>query len=311
MESLSEHIKEFSRDDAAKLVADEIINTAKEFIRNDKEATENTTRTSREGRLDRGRRQPSSYSRTEQEVERGDYKKSFLVVFMIILAIGVIYLVIFSPVFKVDKITLNNTSFLDRAGLVSLIDTYKDNGILEKDTVTFLSGGLEQKIANYPGVEAVTITKKYPNTIAVSIKERAPVFVWQVNNNKYLVDDTGTIYANFDSRFKNTIVVVDTDNKMPSKIGESPVTTAFCSFIETMTQDFSAMTDEKINHIEVADTIDQFKLFTDSGWYAYFNIQRDPTDQLHNLVTVLDQITAKRTVSHILMSELPIKYSIC
>lgn len=247
------------------------------------------SRSSRREKLDRGRRQPSIYSRTQQDVVRKDYKKGFLLTLLVLLVMGVIYLVVFSPLFKITSVRLNSIKYQDQKIVEKIISDYKDGFILNHNLVTINDSGLKKKISEVPGIKSVQISKKYPNELSVNVTERAPAFVWQVLDHKYLVDETGMIWADYEDKFRDSPVVVDIKN-IPTEVGKKPVPSEFSQFVMNVSRDFKTMTGFNISKMEVIDTTSELKVYSSSSWYAYFDTTRSAKNELTNLNRILDEV---------------------
>jgi cell division protein FtsQ len=242
-------------------------------------------------RLDRGRRQPSIYSRTGQTKEEQDFSRKILLSLLGVILVGLFYLLFLSPVFRINSIEIVGTQYLNKGNIAQIAGNYKASSILEKNTVTFSSGGLEKKVDAMSGVMDATVTKKYPNTILVQIKERKPDFVWQTLNSKYLVDETGYIYAGYSSQFASLPIVVDTEN-LPTAVGKQPASSEFGDFVSQINSEFESKTNEKITRMEVAGTTSELKVYT-SSWYAYFDTTRSASDELSDLNRVLNKVAGE------------------
>ncbi len=253
-----------------------------------------------QGRLDRGRRQPSIYSRTQQDIVRRDFKKGFLAVFLIITLIGITYLILFSPVFRIKRVELNDLKYQDRANVEKPVEAYKTGFILNQNLITFNRGGLEKKILAIPGIKSVRISKKYPDALSLVVAEREPAFVWQVLDHRYLVDESGMIWGNFEDKFRDTPVVIDTKN-IPTEIGKKPVPPSFATFVMDLKKDFETITGAKMVKLEVVDTTSELKAYSNSSWYAYFDTTRTAKNELINLARVVEEArrSGKRSLEYI------------
>lgn len=243
----------------------------------------------RQNRLDRGRRQPSIYSRTQQDTIRRDYKKSFLMMVLGLLIVGLFYLIFLSPLFKIEKIELSEIKYQERAKILRETNNFKDSFFLNNNLIAISGSSLEKKLRVLPGIKSVNISKKYPNTLVINIIERAPALVWQSLDHKYLVDDTGMIWADYEEKYKDIPIVIDTKN-LPTEIGKKPVSSEFSKFVTALNIDFYNITGAKITKMEVVDTTTELKVYSDSTWYAYFDTTRTAKNELLNLNRVLGEI---------------------
>jgi cell division septal protein FtsQ len=253
--------------------------------------TENRSRI--KGHLDRGYRQPSIYTRTQQDPVRRDYKKSFLLTLLFILIIGIVYLAFFSPLFQVKSVEINNLKYQNKEKIEKKVSKYRNSFFLHNNLLSLSRSNLKKEINQISGIRDVNIIKRYPDRLVIQVEERTPAFVWQVLDHKYLVDETGLIWADYDDRFPDLLVVFD-DKNLPTEIGKKPAPANFSLFVIGLNKDFSSMTGRKIKKMEVVDTTSELKVQSDSTWYAYFDTNRSVKNELINLSRVLEETKKKR-----------------
>lgn len=238
-------------------------------------------------RMNRGYRQPSIYSRTkEQEAPSRNRKKFFWVLFLAVILCILGYLIFFSSIFEIRKTSINQTKYINRATLEKQITDFQEKSFLNRNLLILSKRKMDKGLEQFPGVESVEISKKYFHNLEIVIKERIPIFVWQVQDQKYLVDRTGLIWGEYEDKFSDKLVVID-QKMVPIEIGEKPVPANFSRFIEELGNDFTAQTNAKITRIEVADTTNEIKVFSDSTWYVYFDTTKTAHNQLINLGRIL------------------------
>ncbi len=241
-------------------------------------------------RMNRGYRQPSIYSRTkEQEVSPRNSKKVLLIILSLILFNILGYILIFSPLFEIKNISISQTKYLDRERFEKQISDYQKKSFLNRNIFIFSKKKMDKYLAKFPGVEKVAIEKIYFHDLKITINERAPVFVWQVSDHKYLVDRTGLIWGDYEDKFSDKPVVID-QKMVPTAIGRKPVPANFSRFIEELSKDFMAQTNNKITKIEVTDTTNEVKVYSDSTWYVYFDTTKTVHNQLINLSRILNEV---------------------
>ena len=60
---------------------------------------------------------------------------------------------------------------------------------------TVSSGALAVRLAGFPAIRTARVTVSLPDEIRVAVTERRALVVWQVGRHRYLVDDTGLLFA--------------------------------------------------------------------------------------------------------------------
>ena len=240
--------------------------------------------------MNRGYRQPSIYSRTKDLEKPPKSKRGVFLVLFLFLIIGVlIYLVFFSSIFRLNKTEITTTKYLDRNKLETVISDYEKKSIFTDNLLTLSKSNMAKTIMTISGVESVNIEKIYLHKIKISVVERAPIFVWQVSDKKYLVDKTGLIWGVYEEKYKDKPVVIDLKN-VPTAVGSKPVSTLFSRFIEELNRDFVTITGKKIVKIEVVDTTNEIKVYSNATWYAYLDTTKTVRNQLINLSRILEDV---------------------
>ena len=74
------------------------------------------------------------------------------------------------------------------------------DGTAPVNLITLQTGPLEAALRQLPAVDpvradAASVTVALPDRLLVSIQERQPIVVWQVDGQRFLVDITGTLFA--------------------------------------------------------------------------------------------------------------------
>jgi cell division protein FtsQ len=241
--------------------------------------------------LYRGRRQPSIYSRTEENIAKKDYKKGFLVSLLIILVAGLIYFLFFSPFFKVDRVEVNNLRYGEREQIDKVISEFRE-GFFSRNMLTFRTKSLKTKLESQYGIKTAEVRKVYPHQIEVRLEERLPAMVWQVIDRKYLVDESGAIWGDYDEKFADIPVIQDLKN-LPVETGKKVVPEEFTEFITSLAKEFDDYTEAKMVKLEVGDTTEDLKVTSSSTWYAYFDTTRTAKNQLINLSRILNEVEMK------------------
>jgi cell division septal protein FtsQ len=235
----------------------------------------------------RAYRQPSLYSRTEEQAKEHHTRRWPLVLLIILSLSGLAYLVFISGVFSVDQVDFSSTKFIDRGALASKVKENKT--FLDNNIITFGLLGLSGRLEQVTGVQKASIKRQSQHHIYVEVEEKAPLFVWQSGGSKYLVDEDGYVWANFEPKYTSLPVIVDTKN-VPVVINDKVANANFIKFFQDLTSNFTTTTNSKIAKYEVLDTSSDIKVSTSDGWYVYFDTNHLAKSQLTNLGRVLAQV---------------------
>ncbi|MEI6266598.1 MAG: hypothetical protein WCP14_01800 [bacterium] len=236
-------------------------------------------------------RQPSLYSRTEEPAPK-PFSFRWIIIFVILLLItGIIFLVFISDVFRVNNVVFSPTKYISREEL----EKTKNNNqtLFDNNIISFGFFGLAGKLEKVTGVSKISVIRKSNHDIYVNIKEEYPLLVWQTMNKKYLVNNDGIIWANFEDKYASVPIIIDTKN-VPVELNSKVIPGTFISFITELQNNFPKKTANTIIKMEVLDIISDLRVTTKAGWCVYFDTSRTAGNQIISLGRVLTEVAAKK-----------------
>lgn len=234
-------------------------------------------------------RQPSLYSRTDDYKEQKSFGWIYPLLFCVLLG-STVYLIFFSSFFRVNEIIFAETKYVSRDELNKVVEDSR--GIINNNIITFGFSNFESRLGDVTGVKSFKIIRKFPSKIYIEIEEKSPIFVWQILDYKYLVDDSGYAWANYEDKYASLPVVIDTKN-VPVQVGAKLVPNGFVVFVKDILGNFEGVTSTKITKIEVLDIVSDLKVTSSAGWYVYFDASRTAKNELTSLVRVLEEVRKK------------------
>ena len=243
-------------------------------------------------KLYRGRRQPSIYSRTEENIVKRDYKKGFLIILLVILVVGLLYFLFFSPYFRINEIKINDLEYSDKSLYEVKAKEFTEGSIINRNILFSQYKKLEKIILEESNARSVKVKKIFPHTVFIEIEELAPVLTWQVIDKKYLVDKDGVIRGDYEDKFSKIPTVTDLKG-VPVENGKRVVPGEFALFVDSVWKDFYYYTNAKITKIEVTDTTEDIKVTSDSTWYAYFDTARTAKNEMISLARIINEAKSK------------------
>jgi len=238
----------------------------------------------------RNTRQPSLYSRTDEIREKKGIAWVYPLLFCALLATAV-YFILFSPYFRVKSVTYSDTQYVSRAELTKV--TEQSKGLTNNNIITFGFSNFHNRLGEVTGVKSFQIIRKWPNEIIIKIVEKSPTFVWQILDHKFLVDENGYAWANYEDKYASLPVVIDTKN-VPVKLGDKLVPLSFVQFESYLAGNFDSTAGTKMMKVEVLDIVSDLKVTTAAGWYVYFDTSRTAKNELTSLVRVLEEVRTKK-----------------
>ncbi len=61
------------------------------------------------------------------------------------------------------------------------------------------TGPIEARLAALPAVAAAQVSVSLPHAITITVRERVPILIWQVGDNRFLADSDGVLFAVLDA----------------------------------------------------------------------------------------------------------------
>ncbi|MEK7540367.1 MAG: FtsQ-type POTRA domain-containing protein [Patescibacteria group bacterium] len=122
---------------------------------------------------------------------------------------------------------------------------------------------LRQQIKQSMAIDELTVTKKFPNTLSIHLRERVPSMNWVSGDTWYVLDPEGVIvqpYATEEERDLNLPTVID-QNQTPVQAKQQIVTAEYVDFLRELQTRFTPGTNLEIDHFEIPTITCQQKQF--------------------------------------------------
>lgn len=237
------------------------------------------------------------YRRTDIDGPRESRGHKFLYFLVLLVIFAMIYVFLFSNIFKVKVISVSGLVNQDQGQLQSIIKKDLDDQFFKDNILVF-----DTKVATYHVnsemvFKTLSVKRKFPDTIDVRVEEYPPQIVWQTGSDFYEIDERGKVTLR-DSQQKNDLPLVIDKKSIPIEVGKSAVSPDFVKFIKYIYENFPSLAGKKISSIEVNENINEISVFSEFPFYVIFDTTRDPETELNNLITVHNML-ADKSVSYI------------
>ena len=128
-----------------------------------------------------------------------------ILILLVILSIS--YLIIFYSGFQIKNIVISGNNKVNAQDLQNIISNHANTGLINIGSAKVTSRSIflvnneninKDILKGFPIIEKLTINKKFPQTLIVGVKERAPIGVFctsDVNSNCFLIDQNGVIFS--------------------------------------------------------------------------------------------------------------------
>jgi hypothetical protein len=111
-------------------------------------------------------------------------------ILVILLSASAMYGVAQSPVFSYARGTVEGATFTDEAAVLAMLEEARGANLF-----ALVTSPLEARIRELPTVRSADVSVRLPDVLAVRLRERTPILVWQVGARRYLVDTDGQLFA--------------------------------------------------------------------------------------------------------------------
>ncbi|GEM_PF-5377542 len=200
-----------------------------------------------------------------------------------------------SPIFVVHAIQVQGTHALAVSDIEGTI-----RSALSRRSYIFLirTQTVDAAITKAFPVESVTVRRRYPATLIVTVQERIPFAVWQVKDVSWLIDRRGVVLrASTPDEVSNSAYLHfedEGDRKTPA-MGDTLVSAESLATIAGIKSDIEHAAGVAITSLIIpTPETGSIKLKTTEGWFVYFSFSlSNPTgntrtaQQIEKLIAVL------------------------
>ncbi len=204
---------------------------------------------------------------------------------LLVVAVGIIYVALFSPLLKVTSVNVQGTKNVSAAevGEIAKDAALTRNGSVTVDSLLLADPAHVSAVVKdrFHTVSAVTVRKKWPHGLTIEVAERQASAVWKSGNQSYLIDAVGMAYDTTPPR--TDLLSIEDLTNLSVTIGK-PV--AGAGLIRALTQISQQAQGGglKIVTFRIPETTFEVQAVTDQGWYALFDTTRPVGSQVSGLV---------------------------
>ena len=231
-------------------------------------------------------RQPKIYSAPKEQKEFVLPKFVKILIWISILIIGFIYLIYFSPVFKIKNIQIVGDP---QKETIDYLKTLKNQNIFHPITEHQKENILRQHHAQLN----IKISKGIPNTLRVIFDARTEKIIWLSGKDSYLVDANGIAFQK-EQNSSNLIKVLD-KKEIKVIIPSQVATQNFINFIISSQEKINSYKEFKVDHFEINETTFQVDAITNKNIKIIFDTTRSLSDQIDAFQKVYDEKSAEIT----------------
>ena len=246
--------------------------------------------------------------KTVSEVYQAKYlakkrKKVFLRLFFWLLAVlavitGLVYLLFFSNFFYVKEVSIANQSFIPNQEIRRTIDDFlvqKKFFVSGFSNLIFVENDKIQSliISNFPQAENVTVGKKYPHTVKVSLDGKMALGVWCFAagdlDKCFYFDKNGIAFETSTDSDGSLLLRIEDEKSQFEKLGQAVTDKELLAFILSIRPELEKVKIDIKKIIILADEDFRVDAQTTEGWKIYFSTKDDLKSQVNSLNVFLGQ----------------------
>lgn len=131
----------------------------------------------------------------------------------VLLVAGVaVWLIAYSSVLGVNQVDVEGNEFVTDAQVRQLVQVDDGEPLARVDIAAVAS-----RIEELPAVKSVDVSRKWPNSLLVQVRERSVVAVIQVGARYRGMDETGTMFRNF-ARLPKGVPVIRATGELSAEV---------------------------------------------------------------------------------------------
>jgi cell division protein FtsQ len=146
-----------------------------------------------------------------RRINRARFRRAMGVI-AVLGVIGALAFAYFSPVFRVQEVKVEGAAMVSEEEIRDAVDAGGSS------MLTARFGGAEARIMENPLVSSVTIKREWPNTVKVTVAERAPWGSWRMGDKVYAIDKDGIVLPM--EAPQSGPAIKDLDSRDPLAVGE-------------------------------------------------------------------------------------------
>jgi len=236
------------------------------------------------------------------------HKKKIIVFFYCMAVIGLIYLFIYSPIFKINKIVVrgtNESDIISQLQIISRSEILKRKWLIlpKSNYLVFSSGELKNYINANLILDELEVDKKLLHTLKIYAKEKIPALQLEDSGANYYIDKNGLVTGAIDSTaIKYDLPKISYGTSTRVTVGSIILDKSDVGFIKNV---FVKISDKFrgwriIRAVFIDKKNSQLKFYTNEGWYLILNTEALVDKQLENLDALLRQkIQDRRELEYI------------
>ncbi|MCL5094281.1 MAG: cell division protein FtsQ/DivIB [Patescibacteria group bacterium] len=241
------------------------------------------------------RRNPQIYSRTTAIASGRNPLKIFKYVGFFLLTV-LVYIVIFSPAFKVKKVIISGLEMANSQKL--------EKKFLGKNLIFLRTQAVSENIEGDQKVKELKVEKNYfSGTLRIMVILREPFVILTEKGKRYLVDTDGILFKEIGETEEKSLNLIKINNNLISfshNLGDELIEQKKLFFLKDLINNFPTKTAETISAISFDNSNDEITVLANSNYKIFFDLKRSIDSQIESVVMIKDETEkSKRKLEYI------------
>jgi cell division septal protein FtsQ len=227
--------------------------------------------------------------------KRKKNRKPFLWVAVgLIIILGITYVILFLPFWKIKKVEANGTEKISSAELISAVEEYL-NGfqltrILKGNYLFFSEEKLVEYLkSNFPGLKEISVNKKLPPSLIVEARDRQKAIVYCGREQCFYLDDDGIAFEPAPEIYGGLKVVLKDNSGRETKPGNKMIEASLINFmLEIQKVIIDDLNMSLVNFEIVNYPTSDINVEMPEDWKIMLDSKLSPQEQISALKKVLD-----------------------
>lgn len=191
-----------------------------------------------------------------------------------------------------------------------LTDSIQQMGMQGQNIFLLDVAAMTGRIETNPLVESATLSRQFPNQLAVSIVERTPVLLWQTAQGSYSVDKYGVVIAPTSAATGHLLSVMDMRKPVKGQTVQAGthLDAAAIAFAQTIFNRLPTVTGI-MNFTLRYESDGSYTVVGPNGWLAYLGNAQD-TNPLDNRLIELQAILRLAQQQQLTLATIDVRYGL-
>lgn len=231
--------------------------------------------------------------RYQAKNKKSVFKKRFfwLGVLAVLSGLGMIYLIIFSPVFQIKTIAIFGLQKITLQEIQNFVWSIAEKKVFWLPIKNVFSADFSlMKIKlreKFPLIEEIKIRRQLLNSLLIEVKEREAVGVWCQEESCFSLDKNGVIFEATDK--KEGLLVNSKQAEAKISPGQKVVDLEYLAKIIEIRKTIKEKAKIEIKEFFFFEKEKRLNARTIEGWQVYFDLRRDLNWQLVELELILEK----------------------